>query len=54
MSGILGCRKDGSSSQKKEENGPLGNHMSHVIDINGDGIDEIIWGERAIEADDRT
>jgi hypothetical protein len=31
--------------------GPRGSHMSPVIDLNGDGVEEILWGERLIEMD---
>ena len=31
--------------------GASGSHMSAVVDINHDGIDEIMWGERCIEMD---
>lgn len=31
--------------------GARGSHMTPVVDINNDGIDEILWGERAIEVD---
>jgi hypothetical protein len=29
--------------------GPRGSHMTPVIDFDGDGVDEILWGERRIE-----
>jgi hypothetical protein len=28
-----------------------GSHMSAVCDLNGDGVDELLWGERCIELD---
>jgi hypothetical protein len=31
--------------------GARGSHMCSVLDINGDSVDEIIWGERCIELD---
>ncbi|ULL18640.1 hypothetical protein DVH26_31825 [Paenibacillus sp. H1-7] len=31
--------------------GARGSHMCPVIDVNGDGVDEIFWGERCIELD---
>ena len=31
--------------------GASGSHMCPIIDINNDGIDEILWGERCIELD---
>ncbi|MBS0000222.1 MAG: hypothetical protein KFF73_14675 [Cyclobacteriaceae bacterium] len=35
----------------KDEPGPRGSHMSPVIDINSDGVDDLLWGERCIELD---
>jgi hypothetical protein len=37
---------------EEEEPGARGSHMSPVIDINNDGIDEVLWGERCISIDD--
>ncbi len=37
-----------------EEPGALGSHMCPVLDIDGDGIDEVLWGERLIELDGGT
>ena len=34
--------------------GPRGSHMSAVADMNSDGVDEIVWGERVIEVDSGT
>jgi hypothetical protein len=34
-----------------EEPGPLGSHMFPVLDIDGDGRDELFWGERCIDVD---
>ncbi len=34
-----------------DEPGARGSHMAPVVDINHDGIDEILWGERCIEMD---
>ncbi|MDB5083519.1 MAG: hypothetical protein JWN30_405 [Bacilli bacterium] len=31
--------------------GPAGSHVFPVVDINDDGIDEFMWGERCIEVD---
>ena len=31
--------------------GASGSHMCPVIDLNNDGIDEVLWGERCIEMD---
>ena len=33
--------------------GCQGSHMSPIVDINNDGIDELLWGERCIELDKR-
>lgn len=35
----------------KTDRGPLGSHVCPVVDINHDGIDELLWGERCIELD---
>ena len=35
----------------KDVKGCKGSHVSPVVDINMDGIDEILWGERCIELD---
>ena len=35
----------------KDAPGALGSHVSPVLDINSDGIDELLWGERCIELD---
>ena len=32
--------------------GPRASHMTPVMDINGDGVDELFWGERLISLDD--
>ncbi|SDL32845.1 rhamnogalacturonan lyase family protein [Kriegella aquimaris] len=37
---------------EKEDPGARGSHMSPVVDIDFDGIDEILWGERCISIDD--
>lgn len=34
-----------------DNNGARGSHMSPVVDIDDDGIDEIMWGERCINLD---
>ena len=34
-----------------DDPGPRGSHMSPVIDINNDGVDDILWGERCIDLD---
>ena len=31
--------------------GARGSHMCPVVDVNGDGVDEVFWGERCIELD---
>jgi len=31
--------------------GALGSHVTPVVDLDGDGIDELLWGERCIELD---
>ena len=35
-----------------DEPGPRASHMTPVMDINGDGVDELFWGERLISLDD--
>lgn len=35
----------------KEPAQPRGSHMIPVLDINNDGVDEIMWGERCISID---
>ena len=37
---------------KEEDPGPRASHVTPVIDINGDGIDELFWGERLLSLDD--
>ena len=37
--------------QIPDGSGPRGSHMTAVADMNGDGVDEVIWGERIIEVD---
>jgi len=34
-----------------ETPGCQGSHMSPIVDINNDGVDELLWGERCIELD---
>lgn len=36
---------------ERETPGARGSHMSPVVDINHDNIDELLWGERCIELD---
>lgn len=36
---------------KRDTPGARGSHMCPVVDINNDGVDEILWGERCIELD---
>lgn len=36
---------------RKEDPGARGSHVTPVIDLNGDGVDELMWGERCIELD---
>ena len=38
----------------KEAKGCKGSHVSPVIDINSDGVDDLLWGERCIELDKGT
>ena len=35
----------------KDAKGCVGSHVTPVVDINQDGVDDILWGERAIELD---
>ncbi|MCX8038613.1 MAG: polysaccharide lyase 11 [Candidatus Sumerlaeia bacterium] len=35
----------------KDAPGARGSHMCPVVDINDDGVDELLWGERCIELD---
>lgn len=35
-----------------DEPGARGSHMTPVVDIDADGIDEIMWGERCVSIDD--
>ncbi len=35
----------------KDAKGSIGAHVTPVVDINNDGIDDILWGERCIEMD---
>jgi hypothetical protein len=37
---------------EEDDPGARGSHMSPIVDINNDGIDEILWGERCISIDD--
>lgn len=37
---------------KAEDPGPRASHMTPVIDINNDGVDELFWGERVLSLDD--
>ncbi|TVY08858.1 rhamnogalacturonan lyase family protein [Paenibacillus cremeus] len=34
-----------------DDPGARGSHMTPVVDINNDGVDEVLWGERGIEVD---
>lgn len=34
-----------------EEKGSRGSHVTPVVDINNDGVDDLLWGERCIELD---
>jgi hypothetical protein len=36
---------------RADEPGARGSHMCPVVDINGDGVDELMWGERCISLD---
>lgn len=35
----------------EDAKGCIGSHVTPVVDINSDGIDELLWGERCIELD---
>jgi hypothetical protein len=37
---------------KDSDPGPRASHVTPVIDINNDGVDELFWGERIISLDD--
>lgn len=37
---------------RKEDPGPRASHVTPVLDINGDGVDELFWGERLLSLDD--
>jgi hypothetical protein len=39
---------------QKDEKGCKGSHVTPVVDINNDGIDDLLWGERCIELDKGT
>jgi hypothetical protein len=32
-----------------DEKGAAGSHVTPIVDINEDGVDELLWGERCIE-----
>lgn len=34
------------------DGGPAGTHMCAIVDIDANGVDEVMWGERAISLDD--
>jgi hypothetical protein len=36
---------------RETDPGARGSHMAPVVDINGDGVDELMWGERCIDLD---
>lgn len=36
----------------KDEKGPRASHLTPVLDFNGDGVDELFWGERLISLED--
>jgi hypothetical protein len=38
----------------KDDPGARGSHITPVIDLNGDGVDELLWGERCISLDTGT
>jgi hypothetical protein len=52
---LQGYRSDMTTRWEQEigENTPgaRGSHMAPVVDINRDGVDELMWGERCIELD---
>ena len=35
----------------KDEQGARGSHMMSIVDLDDDGVDEVLWGERRIELD---
>src|SRR5690606_2066884 len=35
----------------KDAKGAAGSHVTPVVDMDADGVDEILWGERSIELD---
>lgn len=35
----------------KDAPGALGSHVTPIVDIDGNGVDDLLWGERAIELD---
>ncbi len=37
---------------KAEDPGPRASHITPILDINNDGVDEIMWGERVLSLDD--
>jgi len=36
---------------KAEDPGPRASHVTPVLDVNGDGVDELLWGERVLSLD---
>ena len=38
----------------KDAKGALGSHVTPVVDLNNDGVDELLWGERCIELEKGT
>ena len=44
-----GMKSKWSLHINEKEPGARGSHMCPVVDLNGDGIDEIFWGERCID-----
>lgn len=38
----------------EDAKGGVGSHVSPVVDINNDGVDDLLWGERCIELDKGT
>jgi len=40
-----------SRSIDPQQAGPMGSHMFPILDIDGDGRDELFWGERCIDID---
>lgn len=46
------CEKRWEITIKVDDPGPRASHVTPILDINGDGVDELFWGERLISLDD--